>query len=151
MKHVSSSLWTSAFATSTFSSNILWSFYFLGFAIAFTCSLCSVMSLLTPIRSEVDHAKASLFLSRKANNSAYSLRVILVSRQTALSGTLGSNATFLMSPSALMAFLNSSELLCRCSRLIAAIARFFSYKMDILVGRCKALFNISGIFLAAKD
>jgi hypothetical protein len=68
-----------------------------------------MMSLLTPIRSEVHHAKTSLFLSRKANNYACSSSLISVPRQTAMSGTLGSMTTFLKSPSALMAFLNSAR------------------------------------------
>jgi hypothetical protein len=66
-----------------------------------------MMSLLTPIRLEVDRAKTSMFLSRKANSSAYSFGLISVPRQTTLSSTLGSNATFLKLLSALMTFLNS--------------------------------------------
>jgi hypothetical protein len=66
-----------------------------------------MMSLLTLIRSEVDHAKESLFLSGKANNFACSSKLVSMPRQAVLLGTLGSNATFLKSPSASMAFLNS--------------------------------------------
>jgi hypothetical protein len=65
------------------------------------------MSLLTPIRSEVDHVKTLMFSSRKANNSTCSPRTISVPRQTTLSSTLGSRAIFLMALSALMAFLDS--------------------------------------------
>jgi hypothetical protein len=72
-----------------------------------TCSLCLMISLLTPIRSEVDHANASLFLSRNANSSDCSSRLISMPRQTSLSHTLRSGATFLKSPSALMDFLKS--------------------------------------------
>jgi hypothetical protein len=48
MKHASSSLWTSAFTASIFSSDILRSFFFLGFTFGLTWSLCSIISLLTP-------------------------------------------------------------------------------------------------------
>jgi hypothetical protein len=108
MKPTSSNLWASTFVASIFSSNVLWSFYFLGFAVGLTCTLCSIMSLLTPIRSEVAHAKASLFLSRKANNSTFSSAAISVPRQIVLSGTLGSRGIFLVSPSASMACLDSA-------------------------------------------
>jgi hypothetical protein len=65
-----------------------------------------MISLLTPTRSEVDHAETSLFLSRKANSSTCSSRLVSVLRQTALSITLGSNTTFLKSSSTSIAFLN---------------------------------------------
>jgi hypothetical protein len=79
----------------------------LGFATGFTCNLCLIISLLTPIRSEADHAETSLFLSRKANNSSSSSRAISVPRQTSLSGTLGSRGIFFVSSSASMACLDS--------------------------------------------
>jgi hypothetical protein len=94
------------FAAYTFSSDIFWSLFFLGFEFGFTCSVCSIISLLTPMRSEVDHTMMPLFLSRKANSSACSSALVSVLRQTTLSGTLRSNATFLKSSSALMTFLN---------------------------------------------
>jgi hypothetical protein len=53
MNHASKSLWTSAFAAATFSSDILWSLFFPGFADGLAYNLCSIMSLLTTIRSEV--------------------------------------------------------------------------------------------------
>jgi hypothetical protein len=71
MKPVSNSLWTSVVAASTFSSDIIQSFYFLGFTLGLTWSLCSITSLLKPTKSEVDHAKTSLFLSKKAKSSAW--------------------------------------------------------------------------------
>jgi hypothetical protein len=108
MKPTSSSHRTLAIATSIFSSDILKSFCFLGFALRLTCNLCSIISLLTPMRLEVDHTKISLFLLRNAKSSAYFSRLVLLPRQTALSGTLGSIPTFLKSPSASMAFLNSA-------------------------------------------
>jgi hypothetical protein len=107
MKHVSNSLWTSAFAASTFSSDILWSFYFLGLAVRLTCNRCSITSRLTPTKSEVDHAKTSLFLSMNANSSAWSCWLVSAPMHTVLSGTLGFNGTFLNSPSGSMAFLHS--------------------------------------------
>jgi hypothetical protein len=70
--------------------------------------MCSMMSLLTPMRSEVEHVKTSLFLSRNASSSACSSGGVSVSRQTALSGPLGSRGTILKSPSASMAFLYST-------------------------------------------
>jgi hypothetical protein len=66
-----------------------------------------MISLLTPTRSEVDHAKMSLFFSRKAKSSACSSRHVSVPRQIAMLGTLGSSATFLKSPLDSIAFLNS--------------------------------------------
>jgi hypothetical protein len=106
MKPASSNLWTLAFSASTVSSDILQSFYFLGFTLRFTCNMCSMISPLTPTWSKVDHAKTSLFLSRKASNSTCSSGLVSMPRQTALTGTLGSNATFLKWSSASMAFLN---------------------------------------------
>jgi hypothetical protein len=103
MKSMSNSLWTSAFTVTTFSSNILQSLYFLGIAARLTCNLYSMMCLLTPIRSEVDHAKISLILLRKGNSSASSFRGISVPWKTALSNTLGSSTIFLVSPLASMA------------------------------------------------
>jgi hypothetical protein len=91
---------TSALATSIFSSDILRRFYFLGFAFGLTCNLCSITSLLTPIKSEVDQAKTSLFLSRNCNSSACSSRLISALMHTVLSGTLGSSANLVKSPSA---------------------------------------------------
>jgi hypothetical protein len=41
--------------------DILQSFSFLGLVLGFTCNRCSMMSLLTPTKSEVDHMKTSLF------------------------------------------------------------------------------------------
>jgi hypothetical protein len=68
-----------------------------------------MLSLLTPTRSEVDHAKMSLSLSRNASNSTCSSGPVSVPRQIALLGTLGSKRTFLNSPSASMAFLYFTE------------------------------------------
>jgi hypothetical protein len=101
---VSNNLCTLAFATSIFSSDILRSFYFLGFACGLTCNLCSITSLLTPTRSEVDHVKTSLFLSRNCRSSACSCGLISMPLQTVLSGALGLSATLLKSPSASIAF-----------------------------------------------
>jgi hypothetical protein len=107
IKPASSSLCTSAFAASTFSSAILRSLSFLGLAFGLTCSWCSMTSLLTPTRSKVNHANTSLFLSRKLRIFACSCLLALVPMYTVLSGTLGSSGTFWNSPSAFMAFLHS--------------------------------------------
>jgi hypothetical protein len=96
---------TSAFAASIFSSDILRSFYFLGFTFGLTCSLCSITCLQTPIKSEVCQAKTSLFLSKNCRSFACSFRLISASMHMVLSGTLGSSATLVKSPSALIAFL----------------------------------------------
>jgi hypothetical protein len=77
--------WTSAFATFIFSSDIFQSFYFLGFTFGLTCSLCLITSLLTPIKSEVDQAKTSLFLSRNCRGSASSSGLISAPIHTILS------------------------------------------------------------------
>jgi hypothetical protein len=100
----SSSHYILAFAASTFSSHILGSFYFLGFAFQWTCILCSITSLLTPIKSKVDHANTSLFLSWNYKSSACSSRLILALMQTVLSGTLGSSSTLVKLPLPLIAF-----------------------------------------------
>jgi hypothetical protein len=110
IKPASSSLCTSAFAVSTFSSDILRSFCFLGFAHGLTCNWCSMMSLLTPNKSEVDHTKTSLFLLRKTRSFACSCWVASTPMHTALSGALGSKGTFLNSPSALMCYARASAL-----------------------------------------
>jgi hypothetical protein len=107
MKPVSSSLWISAFAAFTFSSYIFWSFCFMGFTLGFTCNLCSITSLLTPTRSEVDHANMSLFLSRNTNNSACSSWLSPCRCTQLYRGLLGSKGTFLNSSSTSMAFLYS--------------------------------------------
>jgi hypothetical protein len=65
-------------------------------------------SLLTPIRSEVDHAKTSLFLFRKLIISACSCMLASVPMRIVLSGTLGSSSIFWNFPSASMAFLHSN-------------------------------------------
>jgi hypothetical protein len=90
MNPASNSRCTSAFATSTFSSDILWGFCFLGFTCGITYSLCSITSLLTPTKSEVDQAKTSLFLSRNCRSSTCSSGLISAPMQAVLFGTLGS-------------------------------------------------------------
>jgi hypothetical protein len=67
-----------------------------------------MISLLTPTRSEVDHVKTSLFLSRKASSSACSYWPASTPMHTSLSGTLGSKLTFLSLPLASMSFLYST-------------------------------------------
>jgi hypothetical protein len=98
MKPASSSLWTSAFVAATFSSDILWSFCFLGYVIGLTCSLCSIISLLALIRSKIDHLKTSLLFVKEGNSSALSSGDISVPKKTTLSSTLESRAIFLVSP-----------------------------------------------------
>jgi hypothetical protein len=109
---VSNRCCTSAFAASIFSSDILWSFFFLGFVFRLTCSLCSITSLLTPTKSEVDQAKTSMFLSRNYRSFTCFSGHILAPMHTVLSCTLGSSATLVKSPSALIAFLNSADISC---------------------------------------
>jgi hypothetical protein len=87
MNPASNNLYSSTFAASIFSSDILRSFYFLVFTCGLTYNLCSITSLLTHTRSEVAHAKISLFLSRNCRSSACSCELISVPMQTALSGS----------------------------------------------------------------
>jgi hypothetical protein len=103
---------TSAFIASIFSSDILRSFCFLGFTFGLTYNLCSITSLLTPIKSEVDQAKTSLFLSSNCSSSACSCGLISALMHTVMSGTLGSSANLVKSPLALIAFLNSTDVSC---------------------------------------
>jgi hypothetical protein len=77
-----------------------------------TCSLCLITSLPTPIKLEVDQPKTSIFLSRNCRSSACSSELISAPIHTVLSGTLGSSATLVKSPSASIAFLNSAEISC---------------------------------------
>jgi hypothetical protein len=96
---------TSAFAASIFSSDILRSFFFLGFAFGLTYNLCSITSLLTPIKSEGDQAKTSLFWSKNCSNSTCSSGLISALINTILFGTLGSSASLVKSTSASIGFL----------------------------------------------
>jgi hypothetical protein len=68
-----------------------------------TWSLCSIILLLTPVRSEVFHAKTSLFLSKNESNSVSSSTVRSWEIITILPGTLGSRGTFPVSYSGSMA------------------------------------------------
>jgi hypothetical protein len=112
INHASNRRCTLVFATSIFSSDILRSFCFLGFTFVLTCNLCSITSLLTPIKLKVDEAKISLFLSRNCNSSTCSCGLISALMHTVLSGTLGSSASMVKSPSALIAFLNYAGISC---------------------------------------
>jgi hypothetical protein len=90
---------TSAFAAMTFLSDILRSLCFLGLVEGLTCNLCSIISMLTHVRSKVLHANTSLFLSKNESNYASSLDVKSWDIITVLSGTLGSSGTLLVSHS----------------------------------------------------
>jgi hypothetical protein len=107
MKPASSNLYTSTFVASTFSSTILWGFCFFGFALGLICSRRSMTSLLTPTKSEVDHANTLLFLSRKPYSFICSSWFVSMPMHMVLFGTLGSNGTFLNSPSTSIIFLYS--------------------------------------------
>jgi hypothetical protein len=61
------------------------------------------MLLLTPVRSEVCHAKTSLFLSRNESNLVSSSRDRSWEIITIIYGTLGSKGTLLVSHSGSMA------------------------------------------------
>jgi hypothetical protein len=106
----SNNLCTLAFAASIFSSHILWSFYFLGFACRLTCNLCLITSVLTPTRSEVDHMKTSMFLSRNCRRSACFYELISMQMHNTLSGALVLSATLLKSVK--ISFLDEG---CSCS------------------------------------
>jgi hypothetical protein len=110
MNLASNSRCTSAFAASTFSSDILWSFYFLDFTCGLIFSLCSITSLLTPTKLEVDQTTTSLFLSWNCTSFACSSGLISTPMEMILSSILRSSATLLKSPSALIAFLNYLEI-----------------------------------------
>jgi hypothetical protein len=88
-----------ALAAAIFSSGIFLSFCFLGFAQGLTLSLCSMMLLLTPIRSEVVQAKTSLFLSRNDSSSISSFGERSCATSTVLSGTHRSSVTHFVSHS----------------------------------------------------
>jgi hypothetical protein len=65
-------------------------------------------SLLTPTKSKVDYANTLLFLSKNPSSFACSFWLASAPMNTVLSGTLGSNGTFLNSPSTSMIFLYST-------------------------------------------
>jgi hypothetical protein len=109
MEPTSSSLYSSPFAASTFSSAILQSFCFFSLALGLTCYRCSMTSLLTPTKLEVDHTNTLLFLLRKPSSFAYSSWLASAPMHTVLSETLGSNGTFLNSPSTSLIFLCSAR------------------------------------------
>jgi hypothetical protein len=73
--------------------------------------LQSVLNDLPAYSNEVGGwpCKNIAILSRNASSSDYSSEVISMPMQAALLGTLGSNATFLISPSTSMVFLNSTR------------------------------------------
>jgi hypothetical protein len=145
MKPTSSNFCTSAFVAFTFSSAILQIFYFFSLALELTCSQCSMMSLLTPTKSKVDHANTLLFLSRKLSSFICSSWLASAPMHTILSGTLGSNGTFLDSPSTSMIFFVS------CQRFYPVLVRLLSQKVYVLVSWHEALLNIFGFLLAAKN
>jgi hypothetical protein len=93
MKHVSKNLWTSTLAAEFFSSDILRSFCFFGFAEELICSLCSMMLLLTLVMSKVDQAKTSLFLSRNDSSYTSSSDERSYATNTNFSGTIGYSMT----------------------------------------------------------
>jgi hypothetical protein len=93
MKHVSKNLWTSTLAAEFFSSDILRSFCFFGFAEELICSLCSMMLLLTLVMSKVDQAKTSLFLSRNDSSYTSSSDERSYATNTKFSGTIGYSMT----------------------------------------------------------
>jgi hypothetical protein len=97
MNPTSNNLYTSTFAVVTFLPDILRSLCFLGLAEGLTFNLCSIISLLTPVRSEVLHAKTSLFLSKNESSSFSSPSVKSWDIVTVLSGTLGSSGIVLIS------------------------------------------------------
>ena len=73
MTFASSSLCTLVFATKILSSDIFLCLYFFGFMFGLMSRECCMMSLLTPCKSEADHAKMSLFLARTSRSSSSSL------------------------------------------------------------------------------
>jgi hypothetical protein len=107
MKPTSNNLCTSTFAASTFSSTILQSFCFLCFALGLTCSRCSMTSLLTPTKSEVDHANTSFFLSSKLNSFYLLFLACLQAYTYSFLQNSRVKGTFLNSPSASIVFLCS--------------------------------------------
>jgi hypothetical protein len=109
MKTACSNLCTLAFIAFTFSSAIFQSFCFFGLALGLTCSRCFITSLLTPTKLRADHANTSLFLSRKLSSFVCSSWLASVPMHMVLCGTLGSNGTFLNSPSTSMMFLYSTR------------------------------------------
>jgi hypothetical protein len=80
------------------------------------------MSLLKPIRSEVCHAKTSLLLSSNESSSFSSLDDRSCEIITALSGTLGSNGTLLVSHSGSIV-----GLLAKLTPLLVAVASLQPY------------------------
>jgi hypothetical protein len=100
------------FCDCNFLSNILQSLCFLGLAEGLTSNLCSIISLVTPMRSEVLHAKTLMFLSKNESSSFSSPGVKCWDIVTVLSGTLGSSGTILISHSGSIGLLLKLPLFC---------------------------------------
>jgi hypothetical protein len=152
MKPASSNLWTSAFIASTFISDILRSFCFLGLVVGLTCNRCSIMSLVTPTRSEVDHAKTSLFLLMNASSSACSCWLASAPMHTVLSGTLGVQRYFLELAFEFYGFLAFYRSFCFVLTGKGSVLLWvFSQEMYIFVAWREALLDVSGFLLTVNN
>jgi hypothetical protein len=103
------------------------SFCFLGIVKGLTYNLCSIISLLTPIRSEVLHVNMSLFLSRSEISCASSLGAKSLDIITVFSGTLKSSETILVSHSGSIVLPTKVPLLSFVAMLLQ-FSDFLSYK-----------------------
>ena len=94
MTFASSSLCTSVFAAKIMSSDIFLCLCFFCFMFGLMSRECYMMSLLTPCKSEANHAKMPLFLAKTSRSSSSSLlemlpqMVTFLSRIASLSGTV---------------------------------------------------------------
>jgi hypothetical protein len=107
IKPATNSLWTSALAGAIFLFEILRSFYFFGFVEGLMWRLCSIILLLTPMRSEDFQEKTSLFLSKNESNFVSSSDVRSWTIIIVLSGTLRSKGTLFVSHSGSITILPS--------------------------------------------
>jgi hypothetical protein len=103
MNFASSKRWTSAFATSIFSSDIFRSFCFLGLMVESMPKMCSMMVRLMATRSRADHANTSLLRLRQERSLSSSGRRSSLTRTICL-GVTGSRGTVLI-----------PSLLCSCT------------------------------------
>jgi hypothetical protein len=109
------------------------------------------MSLLTPMRLEVCHAKTSLFLSRNESNSVSSFDVKFWEIITILSGTLGSNGPLLVSHSGSIGMLVGATFVFTLSGATAILCFLILQTIHIPMAWSESLLYVRCIFLAVMD
>jgi hypothetical protein len=151
MKPASSSLWTSAFTASIFSSDILRSFCFLGFMFGLTYSLCSIISLLTPNGVEGGPHKSIIIFVKESQELRLFFRTCLSAEADSSVKYLGIKCNFLKITLSFDVFFEfCRSFLFDGSFCLLILFCFFPYEVYVFVARSEALLYVSGILLTAK-